>query len=91
MQERILKYSVFRHGIMHGMVTNFDNEVVASKAWCMLFAVCDWVDAIEADKGEARNRRTKKADIYSLLDRYFDSKKKNLENKAYCSVDAAFR
>lgn len=25
-------HSVFRHGIMHGMVTNFDNEVVASKA-----------------------------------------------------------
>lgn len=32
------------------MVTNFDNVIVASKAWCMLFAICDWVDSIELDK-----------------------------------------
>ena len=32
-------------GIMRGMVIDYDNDVVASKAWCMLFAVGDWVDA----------------------------------------------
>ena len=31
-------------GIMRGMVIDYDNDVVASKAWCMLFAVGDWVD-----------------------------------------------
>lgn len=73
-------HSVFRHGIMHGMVTNFDNEVVASKAWCMLFAVYDWVDAIEADKRRSEEQEDQESEtIYSLLDRYFDSKKKNLE------------
>lgn len=43
---------VYRHGIMHGMTTNYDNDVVATKAWCMLFAVGDWAD----DKIEAREK-----------------------------------
>lgn len=36
---------LYRHGIMHGTVVNFDNIVVATKAWNMLFAVADWADA----------------------------------------------
>ena len=35
-----------RNGIMHGTVVNFDNEVVATKAWNMLFAVADWATAV---------------------------------------------
>jgi hypothetical protein len=38
-------YEVYRNGIMHGMITDYDNVIVASKAWCMLFAIGDWVDA----------------------------------------------
>lgn len=38
-------FDVHRHGIMHGMEVNYDNVYVAAKAWCMLFAVCDWVEA----------------------------------------------
>lgn len=30
---------------MHGTLVNFDNEVVATKAWNRLFAVADWADA----------------------------------------------
>lgn len=33
---------VQRHALMHGMATNFDNDIIASKAWCMLFAIADW-------------------------------------------------
>ncbi|MCP4087192.1 MAG: hypothetical protein GY745_19425 [Actinomycetia bacterium] len=40
-------FEVHRHGIMHGAVTQFDNEVVASKAWNMLFALADWATATE--------------------------------------------
>lgn len=36
---------LFRNGIMHGTLVNFDNEVVATKAWNRLFAVADWADA----------------------------------------------
>ena len=34
-----------RHGIVHGAITKFDNVVVATKAWNMLFAVADWATA----------------------------------------------
>ena len=34
-----------RHGIVHGAITRFDNAVVATKAWNMLFAVVDWATA----------------------------------------------
>lgn len=75
-------HSVFRHGIMHGMVTNFDNEIVASKAWCMLFAVCDWVDAVEADRRRSEDQKNQEGEtINSLLNRCFELKKKNLEEK----------
>lgn len=38
-------FDLYRHGIMHGVVANFDNVVVASKAWGMLFAIRDWAAA----------------------------------------------
>ncbi len=34
-----------RHGIVHGNLVDFDNDVVATKAWNRLFAVADWADA----------------------------------------------
>ena len=33
------------HGIVHGTITRFDNVVVATKAWNMLFALVDWAAA----------------------------------------------
>ena len=38
-------FELHRHGIVHGTVINFDNDVVATKAWNMLFAVADWATA----------------------------------------------
>lgn len=37
-------HEVMRNGLVHGMLTNYDNAYIAGKAWCMLFAVCDWAD-----------------------------------------------
>ncbi|WP_146120025.1 hypothetical protein [Leucobacter massiliensis] len=45
---------LFRNGIMHGTLVNFDNDVVATKAWNRLFAVADWADS--------RERRAKSVD-----------------------------
>lgn len=36
-----------RNGILHGMLTNYDNEVVATKAWNRLFAVSDWAESLK--------------------------------------------
>jgi hypothetical protein len=35
-------YELYRNGIIHGTLLNYDNEVVATKAWNRLFAVIDW-------------------------------------------------
>lgn len=40
-------FEVHRHGIVHGAVVKFDNVVVATKAWNLLFAVRDWAVAVE--------------------------------------------
>ena len=46
-KKRVCKevYELHRHGIVHGMITKFDNVVVATKAWNMLFALVDWAAA----------------------------------------------
>ncbi|WAM19175.1 hypothetical protein [Rhodococcus sp. JS3073] len=38
---------LYRNGIMHGMVVNFDNDVIAAKAWNRLFALADWARSRE--------------------------------------------
>ena len=68
-------YEVYRHAIMHGMATDFDNEVVASKAWCMLFAVCDWVEAKQRPQEKAK----KVSEFTQALSIYSEAKKKNAE------------
>lgn len=44
---------LYRHGIMHGALVNFDNAVVATKAWNRLFAVADWAASQEKEGGAA--------------------------------------
>lgn len=36
-----------RNGILHGNITNYDNRIVACKAWNRLFAVVDWASSLE--------------------------------------------
>ena len=38
---------LYRNGLVHGMLTNYDNDVVAAKAWNRLFAVADWATSRE--------------------------------------------
>jgi hypothetical protein len=40
-------YELYRNGIMHGMLLNYDNPVVATKAWNRLFAAADWATSRE--------------------------------------------
>lgn len=68
-------FEVYRNGIMHGMITNYDNEIVASKAWCMLSAVCDWVDG-ELEKQTVEFERTR-----SLFEIFSDLRRRNQDEK----------
>ena len=38
-------FDIYRHGIIHGSIVRFDNVIVATKAWNMLFALADWAEA----------------------------------------------
>lgn len=40
-------YDLYRHGIMHGTIVDFNNIVVATKAWNLFFSVLDWAKAKE--------------------------------------------
>ena len=55
------QFELRRHGLVHGMLPNFDNPVIATKAWNLLFAVSDWAD------GEVA-RLTPKEDEATLRD-----------------------
>jgi len=39
----------YRHGILHGLDLNYDNPLVAAKAWAALFAARDW--ALKVERG----------------------------------------
>ena len=47
---------LYRNGILHGTLVNFDNIIVATKAWNRLFAVADWADARAKQAGPAQPR-----------------------------------
>lgn len=40
-------FELYRNGIVHGVLPNFNNVVVATKAWNRLFAVADWAKSRE--------------------------------------------
>ncbi|MGD0273119.1 MAG: hypothetical protein ABSB96_05275 [Gaiellaceae bacterium] len=47
-------YELHRHGIIHGMLVNYDNAIVATKAWNRLFTVGDWAASLEKRKVEPK-------------------------------------
>ncbi|MFJ3799935.1 hypothetical protein ACIPSJ_27090 [Streptomyces sp. NPDC090088] len=46
-------YELYRNGIVHGSILNYDNITVATKAWNRLFAVADWAHAREKEQQQA--------------------------------------
>jgi hypothetical protein len=47
-----------RNGILHGTLLNYDNAVVATKAWNRLFAVADWATSMEKKNIEPKPELT---------------------------------
>lgn len=45
-------YDIHRNGIVHGMITNYNNDVVSTKSWNMLFAVADWATSLQKKEQE---------------------------------------
>lgn len=61
-------FDLYRHGIMHGSMTNFDNPVVATKAWNMLFALVDWANARQQEDAPKPAKPTWKDTIGAIRD-----------------------
>jgi hypothetical protein len=40
-------FELHRHGLVHGMILNYNNVIIATKAWNRLFAVADWATGRE--------------------------------------------
>ena len=51
-------HDVYRNGIVHGSVVNYNNVVVATKAWNLLFAVVDWARAERNAEAPVEEQRT---------------------------------
>lgn len=49
-------HDLYRHGIVHGMLTNYNNVIVATKAFNRLFAVADWARSLAAQKKNMEKR-----------------------------------
>lgn len=71
-------FEVYRHGIVHGMVVNFDNVVVATKSWNMLFAVADWATATRKAAAPPEPEPTW-SDLWAFTDRH--AKRKRAEER----------
>ena len=59
---------IYRHGIVHGMVLRFDNVIVATKAWNMLFAVADWAEATKRSRTPAPEKPTFRETLQRLAE-----------------------
>ncbi len=62
------QFELRRHGLVHGMLPNFDNAVIATKAWNLLFAVSDWADGEVARLSPKEDEPT----LSETLKRYVD-------------------
>ncbi len=69
-------FEVERHALMHGMATNYNNEVIASKAWCMLFAIADW-----AKSNEEPHSEKKTVDAIETIGQQLEQKMRNKRNR----------
>lgn len=70
-------YDIYRHALMHGMATNFDNVTIASKAWCMLAAVGDWIEA----KSKEKKDETETIPLKDAIEKCVNTIIKNSERK----------
>lgn len=51
-------FELHRNGIMHGTILNYNNVIIATKAWNRLFAVADWATAREKQQAPAEPKPT---------------------------------
>lgn len=77
--------NIRRNGIMHGMLINFDNKILAAKAWNLTFSIGDWMNSmIEANKPQEPAPTTWQV-FTSAMKSYDSSQKYRRNRKAHTS------
>jgi hypothetical protein len=61
-------YELYRNGIVHGSILNFNNEIVSSKAWNRLFAIADWAAARDRERQAQEPRPTWRELLVKIAD-----------------------
>ena len=74
---------VYRNGIVHGMLTNYNNVLVATKAWNMLFAVFDWKESRDAKNKREQEQTPSLTEMLKRLRHLEDNRKKLEQWKPY--------
>ena len=64
---------LYGHGIVHGTIINYNNVIVATKAWNMLSAVADWVSAKDAAAKPRKPAPTWRSTFLQLREYFVDA------------------
>ena len=81
-------FNLHRHGIVHGSIANFDNVIVATKAWNLLFAVSDWATAKSKQETPKPSFKDTIADLRRWSD--YDKYKREFKPNTVTSSDVGF-
>lgn len=85
------QHELRRHGLVHGMLPNFDNPIIATKAWNLLFAVSDWADGEEARSAPIADEPGLRATLKSYADSQALKKKSEAFQPYAVSASEAIR
>ncbi|MCK7677966.1 hypothetical protein M0E84_07980 [Corynebacterium sp. CCM 9186] len=68
-------FELHRHGILHGTLVNFNNEIVATKAWNRLFALADWAESLRKESVTVK----KETNLRDLICSFKDTQNRIIE------------
>lgn len=84
-------FELHRHGIVHGAIVNYNNQVVATKAWNMLSAVVDWAVAKKKAVVPPEPKPTLKSTLALLIEHAENRRyRKNFEPWLVAADEAGF-
>lgn len=78
-------YELYRNGIVHGVLTNYDNDIIATKAWNRVFAVSDWARSLQ--KADEATRRPPPPTLRESLAKYSHSQELRAALDRFVPVD----
>ncbi len=84
-------FELYRHGVVHGTVVNYNNKVVATKAWNMMAAVVDWAAAKDKESAPPEPKPSIRS-TFALITDYAQSQRyrEKFEPSTVAATDPSF-